>query len=103
MSILFIHCKSFSVPVEVKSSPWTVVEMVRSGWKKLHGEALPVMKPCSSKKVVNIFARTGNQVAASIPSALDHAVRSQQLRRGQTALLVGTSAGISLGGTVLRF
>ncbi len=56
-----------------------------------------------AEKVVNIFARTGNQVAASIPSALDHAVRSQQLRRGQTALLVGTSAGISLGGTVLRF
>ncbi|RVV97304.1 ketoacyl-ACP synthase III [Mesobaculum littorinae] len=56
-----------------------------------------------AEQMVDIFARTGNQVAASIPTALDHAVRSGLLRRGQTALLVGTSAGISLGGAVLRF
>ena len=53
-------------------------------------------------RVVDIFARTGNQIAASIPTALDHAVRSGRLRRGQTALLLGTSAGISLGGAVVR-
>lgn len=56
-----------------------------------------------SDQVVNIFAQTGNQVAASIPTTLDHAVRSGALKRGQTALLVGTSAGISIGGTVVRF
>ena len=54
-------------------------------------------------RVVDIFSRTGNQIAASIPTALDHAVRSGRLRRGQTALLMGTSAGISLGGAVVRF
>ena len=54
-------------------------------------------------KVVNIFAQTGNQIASSIPSALDHAVRTGMLQRGQTALMIGTSAGISLGGTVVRF
>ncbi|OKH90209.1 3-oxoacyl-[acyl-carrier-protein] synthase III C-terminal domain-containing protein [Thalassospira sp. TSL5-1] len=56
-----------------------------------------------AEKVVNIFAQTGNQIASSIPSALDHAVQSGALKRGQTALLIGTSAGISLGGTVVRF
>ncbi|MEQ5773906.1 hypothetical protein J4E05_00065 [Thalassospira sp. NFXS8] len=56
-----------------------------------------------SDQVVNIFAQTGNQIASSIPTALDHAVRSGTLCRGQTALLIGTSAGISLGGTVVRF
>ena len=55
------------------------------------------------ERVVDIFARTGNQIAASIPTVLDHAVRSGRLRRGQTALLIGTSAGISLGGAVVRF
>lgn len=54
-------------------------------------------------RVVDIFARTGNQIAASIPTTLDHAVRSGRLRRGRTALLLGTSAGISLGGAVVRF
>lgn len=54
-------------------------------------------------RVVNIFARTGNQIAASIPTALDHAVRSGQLKRGDTAMLIGTSAGISIGGALVRF
>lgn len=54
-------------------------------------------------RIVDIFSRTGNQIAASIPTVLDHAVRSGRLRRGRTALLLGTSAGISLGGAVVRF
>lgn len=57
----------------------------------------------ASDRVVDIFARTGNQIAASIPTALDHAVRSGRLRRGDTGLLIGTSAGISIGGAVVRF
>lgn len=56
-----------------------------------------------SERVIDIFARTGNQIAASIPTALDHAVRSGRLLRGDTALLMGTSAGISLGGMMVRF
>lgn len=54
-------------------------------------------------RVIDIFARTGNQIAASIPTALDRAVRGGRLRRGQTALMIGTSAGISLGGMAVRF
>ncbi|RJE85903.1 3-oxoacyl-[acyl-carrier-protein] synthase III C-terminal domain-containing protein [Paracoccus onubensis] len=55
------------------------------------------------ERVIDIFARIGNQIAASIPTALDHAVRSGRLQRGDTALLVGTSAGISIGGMMVRF
>lgn len=55
------------------------------------------------ERVIDIFADHGNQIAASLPTALDHAVTSGRLRRGQTALLIGTSAGISIGGAVLRF
>ncbi|ABL68781.1 3-oxoacyl-[acyl-carrier-protein] synthase III C-terminal domain-containing protein [Paracoccus denitrificans] len=54
-------------------------------------------------RVIDIFARTGNQIAASIPTALDHAVRSGRLVRGDVALLMGTSAGISVGGMMVRF
>lgn len=53
-------------------------------------------------KVVDIFSRHGNQVAASLPTALDHAVRIGTLKRGDLALLVGTAAGVTLGGMVVR-
>ncbi|RNF34595.1 3-oxoacyl-ACP synthase III family protein [Paracoccus methylarcula] len=56
----------------------------------------------ASGRVVDIFAGTGNQIAASIPTALDHAVRSGRFKRGDTGLLIGTSAGISIGGAVVR-
>ncbi|MDO5606034.1 MAG: 3-oxoacyl-[acyl-carrier-protein] synthase III C-terminal domain-containing protein [Paracoccus sp. (in: a-proteobacteria)] len=55
------------------------------------------------EQMVDIFADHGNQIAASLPSALHHAIASGRLRRGQVALLLGTSAGISLGSAVLRF
>jgi len=53
--------------------------------------------------VVDILSQTGNQVSVSVPTALNHAVESGQLRRGQTALLVSTAAGVSLTGIVLRY
>lgn len=53
------------------------------------------------ERVVDVFSERGNQVAASLPTALDAAVRSGRLRRGDTVLLLGTGAGLSLGGAVL--
>lgn len=44
---------------------------------------------------------TGNQVSASVPTALHHAVTSGRLRRGGTALLDG--AGLALSATMLRY
>jgi 3-oxoacyl-[acyl-carrier-protein] synthase-3 len=53
--------------------------------------------------VVDILAEAGNQVSVSIPHALHRAIADGALRRGQTALLVGTAAGVSLNGIVLRY
>lgn len=55
------------------------------------------------KKVINIFADYGNQVAASLPTALDIAIRDGRIQRGDNLLLLGTGAGLSLGGTVLQY
>ncbi|MCU1727807.1 beta-ketoacyl-ACP synthase III [Pseudomonas sp. 7P_10.2_Bac1] len=55
------------------------------------------------EKVVDIFARHGNQVAASLPTALDIAIRDQRIQRGQRLMLIGTGAGLSLGGMVLEY
>ena len=55
------------------------------------------------EKVIDIFARHGNQVAASLPTALDIAIRDQRIQRGQRLMLMGTGAGLSLGGMVLEY
>jgi 3-oxoacyl-[acyl-carrier-protein] synthase-3 len=54
-------------------------------------------------QLIDIYADHGNQVAASVPSALHHAIASGRLQRGQHALLIGSGAGVNLGGTVLCY
>jgi len=45
----------------------------------------------------------GNSVAASIPVTLAQGVQDGQIRRGDKVLLVGTGAGLSLGGVILTY
>ena len=59
--------------------------------------------PVLNERVVDIFADHGNQIAASLPSALHAAIASGRLTRGGVALLLGTAAGVSLGGAVVRY
>lgn len=47
--------------------------------------------------------RYGNTSAASIPLALDEAVRSGRLKRGDTCVLVGFGAGFTWGASLLRW
>ncbi|NNJ62264.1 MAG: 3-oxoacyl-ACP synthase [Dactylosporangium sp.] len=56
-----------------------------------------------AEKVVDLLETHGNQVSASLPTALHAAVASGRLRRGDTALLLGSAAGLSIGAAVLRF
>ena len=56
----------------------------------------------NSDRVVNIFPTTGNQIAASLPTVLAHALDTGLARRGSNILLLGTAAGISAGAAVLR-
>lgn len=55
------------------------------------------------ERVVRMLPDVGNLVAASLPTALHHAIASGRLERGATCLLLGTGAGVSLGGAVLRY
>jgi 3-oxoacyl-[acyl-carrier-protein] synthase-3 len=55
------------------------------------------------EKVINIFAEYGNQVAASLPTALDIAIQDGRIRRGHRLLLIGAGAGFSMGGAVLDY
>jgi len=54
-------------------------------------------------KLVSIIERYGNCVAASIPGALYEAVITGRLNRGDKVLLLGTGAGLSIGGMILTY
>jgi 3-oxoacyl-[acyl-carrier-protein] synthase-3 len=71
-----------------------------SGPALAHGFARLGLAP---ERVVQTFARFGNQIATSIPTALHVAISEGRLQRGDLALLIGTSAGISIGGAVVRY
>lgn len=59
--------------------------------------------PEGARKTIDIFADVGNQIATSLPVAL-HVARVRNLvRPGEHALLIGSAAGISLGGAVIRW
>lgn len=55
-----------------------------------------------SERVVDIFPTTGNQIAASIPTVLAHALETGRARPGDTILLLGTAAGISASAMVMK-
>lgn len=55
------------------------------------------------EKVVRILPDHGNQVSASVPTALHEAIASGRLRRGGRAMILGTGAGLTLGAAVLRY
>ncbi|UVO50006.1 hypothetical protein M0208_05535 [Sphingomonas sp. SUN019] len=54
-------------------------------------------------RIVDIFGEHGNQVATSLPHALHVAATTGRLTPGSTVLLVGSAAGITLGGILVRW
>ncbi len=56
-----------------------------------------------SAKIVTTLDHLGNCIAASIPATLYVAIRQGRLQRGDEVLLVGTGAGLSLGGVILIY
>jgi 3-oxoacyl-[acyl-carrier-protein] synthase-3 len=57
----------------------------------------------SMDKIVVTVAEHGNTSAASVPLALDIAVRDGRIKRGQNVMLEGVGGGFTWGGVLLRF
>jgi 3-oxoacyl-[acyl-carrier-protein] synthase-3 len=62
-----------------------------------------IVKRCgfAAERVIDLVAELGNQVAASWPIALYKAREAGRLQPGMKVLVLGTSAGISLGGATM--
>lgn len=56
-----------------------------------------------SERIIDIFKDYGNQVGASMPTALHLCRSGAQVQRGDAMLLVGSGAGLTLGGMVLVY
>lgn len=54
-------------------------------------------------KLVDIFADHGNQVGASLPTALHFGISSGKIQRGNRVLFIGTGAGLTIGGMVMIY
>jgi len=54
-------------------------------------------------KVVVTVDRHGNTSAASVPLALDEAVRDGRIQRGQRVLLEGVGGGFTWGAVLFEF
>jgi 3-oxoacyl-[acyl-carrier-protein] synthase-3 len=57
----------------------------------------------SEDRVVDCVRTHGNTSAASIPLALDVAVRDGRIQRGDTLLLEGFGGGFTWGATLLKY
>ena len=74
-----------------------------------HQASLLSMKLMQSKlgiapgKMMYIIQHQGNNVAASIPLALKAAVDEGKVKRGDKIMLLGTSAGLSIGVMILEY
>ena len=77
------------VVVPHQASKVGLMMLERFGWKE--------------EKIVKTIETLGNCVAASIPVTLYQGVRDGRIQRGDKVLLVGTGAGLSIGGMVLTF
>lgn len=57
----------------------------------------------SQEQLMFITPTHGNTIAASIPMGLHEAIRERRIERGSRVLLLGTSAGLSVGGMILDY
>ncbi|MDF2724116.1 MAG: 3-oxoacyl-ACP synthase [Paenibacillus sp.] len=57
----------------------------------------------AEEQLVYITPNHGNTIAASIPMGLYEAARQGKMKRGDKVLLIGTAAGLSLGGMTLVY
>merc|ERR1711892_530077 len=78
-------------------------------WLLLHQANIRIMDIVAqrlgvpSEKIITNLKDYGNTSAGSIPLALDEAVRSGQVKKGDIVACAGFGAGLSWGSTILKW
>jgi 3-oxoacyl-[acyl-carrier-protein] synthase III len=78
-------------------------------WLLLHQANIRIMETVAKRlgmpmeKVITNLSKYGNTSAASIPLALDEAVRSGQVKPGDIIACAGFGAGLSWGAAIIKW
>ena len=57
----------------------------------------------NTEQIMYIIDKYGNCVSASIPLALSIAVENRKINRGDLIIMIGTGAGLSVSGCLIKF
>ena len=63
----------------------------------------PLARPAPAERVVSNLSQYGNTSAASIPIALDEAVRRGDIKSGEVLAMAGFGAGLSWASAIVRW
>ena len=105
---IFKHAVRHMANISLKAIADAGLTPEQIDWIVPHQANLRIMQAVSKflnapqEKTVSTIEFTGNTTAASIPIALDIAVRDGRIKPGQTVLFVAFGAGLTWGATVLR-
>jgi len=98
------------VPVVIKEALDAAgMEVDDVDWLLLHQANIRIMETVANRlgvpmeKVLTNLADYGNTSAASIPLALDEAVRSGKVKKGDVVACAGFGAGLSWGSAILKW
>jgi 3-oxoacyl-[acyl-carrier-protein] synthase-3 len=109
--------KGFEVFRMARKYGGPTLEMIRPGLSKGLGDIHRVVPHQASgmamdamsfygwptEKIARTIDRLGNCIAASIPSTLYETIRDGSIERGDKFLIIGTGAGLSIGGAILTY
>jgi len=85
------------------------IDIEQVDWLLLHQANIRIMEVVAKRlglpmeKVITNLSDYGNTSAASIPLALDEAVRSGKVKKGDVIACAGFGAGLSWGAAILRW
>jgi len=102
-----VHCMSSTINTVLERAGFTLEEVDlfvphQSNMRMLDAVCDRIGLTDRSKMVANIDV-VGNTSAASIPIALEHAVRQGRLKRGDLVLLTAVGSGMTYGSMLLRW
>ena len=81
----------------------TVDAIIPHQASKLGISILPKLTKVEPARIHSTLHKYGNCIAASIPLTLMDAIDSGAVKRGDVCYLIGTSAGFSIGGVLIRY
>lgn len=87
-------------PVKLSEVDWIIPHQAsKMGFKLLHA----IFGEAYYAKIVDILEDYGNCIASSIPLGIDQLIENNKLKDGNTCLVIGTAAGLSIEAVLIKY